>query len=100
MQRRCILTQVKLNKSSLSHEQKNLKNFKQFLPSLDLKRRKLLIEKNKASTEFEKIKRETTMMIENLGNKFPMIADSEININNLLKINTIETKDENIVGVN
>ncbi|OEH46019.1 hypothetical protein lpari_02997 [Legionella parisiensis] len=32
-----MTTQIKLNKSSLSLEQRNLKNYQRFLPSLELK---------------------------------------------------------------
>lgn len=33
------MTQVKLNKSALSLQQKNLKNYERYLPSLELKRK-------------------------------------------------------------
>lgn len=94
------MSQVKLNKSSLSLEQKNLKNYKQFLPSLDLKRQKLLIEKNKAKDEFEKAKQELNTLEKNMGDHYPMIANKELNFNDLLKIESVKINNENIVGVN
>jgi V/A-type H+/Na+-transporting ATPase subunit D len=93
------MAQVKLNKSSLSLEQKNLKNYKQFLPSLDLKRQKLLIEKNKGHREFENAKQQLDSMEKYIGHHYPMAADSEFNFNDLLKIESIEINNENIVGV-
>lgn len=98
--RRCTLTQVKLNKASLSHEQKSLKNYKQFLPSLDLKRRKLLMEKNKATAEYEQIKNQIRLEEDQLDHKFPMLANTEIKLDNIITIKSIETKIENIVGIN
>lgn len=94
------MTQIKLNKSSLSMEQKNLRNYKQFLPSLDLKRRKLLVERNKAHNEFAQIKQQIDQAYQQLGDKFPMLANSEIDMTNLLSIEVVETANENIVGVN
>ncbi len=93
------MAQVKLNKSSLSLEQKNLKNYKQFLPSLDLKRQKLLIEKNKGRSEFEQTKQHLDEMEKDIGRNYPMVADCEFNLNDLLKIESIEINNENIVGV-
>lgn len=40
------MTQVKLNKASLSLKQRDLKNYQRYLPSLELKRKKLLSERN------------------------------------------------------
>lgn len=34
-----MATQIKLNKASLTLEQRNLKNYQRFLPSLELKRK-------------------------------------------------------------
>src|SRR5579863_3323920 len=93
------MTQVKLNKSSLSFEQKNLKNYKQFLPSLDLKRQKLLIEKNKGQDEFKKAEQALNEMEKYMGNNYPMVADNEFNFNDLIKIESIEINNENIVGI-
>lgn len=84
----------------MSHEQKNLKNYKQFLPSLDLKRRKLLIEKNKAQMEFENIKNKIQLAENNIGDQFPMLAYADIKPENLIKIESSEITTENIVGVN
>ncbi len=97
--RRRRLSQIKLNKSSLSHEQKSFKNYKQFLPSLDLKRLKLLIEKNKAHVELEKIKKQISLAEKRFGDKFPMLAETEMELGNIIKIESVETNIENIVGV-
>jgi V/A-type H+-transporting ATPase subunit D len=94
------MTQTKLNKSSLSLEQKNLKNYKQFLPSLVLKRQKLLIEKNKGLMEFENAKKQLIQLEASLEKNYPMLANQEINFDNLIKIDSIEINHENIVGVN
>lgn len=51
-----IMSQIKLNKASLSLEQKNLKNYQRFLPSLELKRKKLLSEPNRVDAQINELK--------------------------------------------
>lgn len=94
------MTQIKLSKSSLSLEKKNLRNYQQFLPSLDLKRRKLHIEKNIAVTNLEVIKKNISEKEQFIAKNFPMLADHEIKLDDLVMIKSIEIKKENIVGVN
>src|SRR5579885_3294563 len=94
-----IMTQIKLNKSSLSQERKKLSNYKQFLPSLDLKRQKLLVEKNKADSELKKIKAEIDVLEKEIAKKLPMIAVAEVDLNNLVRIESVDIQSENVVGV-
>lgn len=93
------MAQVKLNKSSLSQEKKNLKSYSQFVPSLDMKRRKVLLEKNKAYDEFAAIKKNLAGKEKEIANNFPMIADQSFDLNNLIKVESTTISDENIVGV-
>lgn len=97
--RRHKMPQVKLNKSSLSLEQKNLKNYKQFLPSLDLKRQKLLIEKNKADHDLQSAQHHLKQLEARLGANYPMAAVAELNLDNLLTIESVLIEHQNIVGV-
>lgn len=93
------MSKIKLNKSSLSQGQKDLKNYKQFLPSLDLKRKKILIEKNKVVAEIAKIKNNIIIIKKQIGERLPMLASTELPLKDLLKIQAINTGVENIVGV-
>lgn len=93
------MTKVKLNKSSLSREIKNLKNYKQFLPALDLKRRKLLAVKVDAIQEHLIIEKEITTVNKKIKDTLPMAAYDEIKLDELIKVNEILIKTENIVGV-
>src|SRR5690349_19204231 len=93
------MTQIKTNKSVLSQEQKKLKNYKQFLPALELKRLKLLVEKNKAKIELEKIIKDSNQEELRVSEKLPMVSDAEINLEGLVKIESTNIKNENIVGV-
>lgn len=93
------MTQVKLNKSSLSREVKNLKNYRQFLPSLDLKRRKLLAVKVDAMQEQLIIEKEIEKVNKRIKETLPMAAFDGIDLKELVKVNDIILKSENIVGV-
>lgn len=93
------MAQIKLNKSALSQERKKLQNYRQFLPSLDLKRLKILAEKVKAEQETEKAGLDVQAIENEISNKLPMAAVSGINIENLVKIQSVAIRDENVVGV-
>lgn len=93
------MAQVSLNKSSLSKEQTNLKNYRHFLPSLDLKRRKLLAEKNKAQKELTELNAKKAHLENYLAKTFPMLAISEVNLNDIVQIKDMVVDTENIVGV-
>lgn len=93
------MPQVKLNKATLSLEKTNLKNYKIFLPSLDLKRRKLIVEKNKTLQDYEKSKQQLKKMENELSERYPMAAVKDLEISNLISIEAFETSTENIVGV-
>ena len=45
------MARLQLSKSALSREQKNLKTYERFLPSLDLKRQQVMAERNKAARQ-------------------------------------------------
>ena len=49
------MARLSLNKSTLSEQIKELKTYRNFLPSLDLKRRQLLSEQEKARKELREL---------------------------------------------
>jgi len=87
------------SKAALHKEIAQLKRYQQFLPSLDLKRRQLIIERHKAAASLAKIEAEIqqrrTIVIDNL----PMLSDHRIVLNNLVTISAVSVDHENCVGV-
>ncbi|CDZ78972.1 V-type ATP synthase subunit D [Legionella massiliensis] len=93
------MTQIKLNKASLSLEQKKLKNFQKYLPSLELKRKKLLTERSLVERQIASIKSKESELKEKINNDLPMAADHLQAIKKLIHIQAINIQEENIVGV-
>lgn len=93
------MAKLLLSKAALHKESAQLKRYRQYLPSLDLKRQQLMVERAKAEKELEQtdvlIKKLKETVIETL----PMLADKYIELEGLVKVSSINIEEENVVGV-
>lgn len=94
------MARLSLNKASLHKESSKLKQYKQYLPSLELKRQKLVVERAKGWAQFEQTKRDIEHCKKNVAKCLPMIANRDIELANLVSIKSVELGKENIVGIN
>lgn len=94
------MARLSLNKAALNKESGKLKRYQQYLPSLELKRQKLVVERAKGWTQLE----HTLQLIKQHQHKvteaLPMISNRDINLSDLVSVNRVELTQENIVGVN
>ncbi|HIG65362.1 MAG TPA: V-type ATP synthase subunit D [Methyloprofundus sp.] len=93
------MARLAYSKASLSNISAKLKRFKQFLPSLDLKRQQLAVERKKAQLRFAQTELEIQQCYQNTAKMLPMLADKSINVQNLVKLTQVEMGEENVVGV-
>lgn len=93
------MARLSLNKSSLSHEQRQLRTFRQFLPSLDLKRRQLIAERAKAQREVAEHERAILRLKEEIGRELPMAANRDVDLTRLVTIKVARIDQQNLVGV-
>lgn len=93
------MARLAYSKSSLSKEMTKLKRYRQYLPSLDLKRQQLALERKKAQGLVEQVKLEIAECYQQSAVMLPMLADTSIDVQNLVRLNTIEIVEENVVGV-
>ncbi len=93
------MARLAYSKSSLSKETVKLKRYKQYLPSLDLKRQQLALERKKAQVVVEQAKQEIIDCYQQTAAMLPMLADTTIDVTGLVKLHTIEMAEENVVGV-
>jgi len=93
------MARLAYSKSSLSKETVKLKRYKQYLPSLDLKRQQLALERKKAQVIVEQAKQEIAECYQQTAAMLPMLADTTIDVTGLVKLHTIEMAEENVVGV-
>lgn len=93
------MARLAYSKASLSKESAKLKRFKQFLPSLDLKRQQLAVERKKAMAVLRQTELEIEQCYQKSAAMLPMLADKSIHVQNLVKVVQVEVTEENIVGV-
>lgn len=93
------MSRLALNKTSLTRESRQLDTYERFLPSLDLKRRQLIAERNKARRGVAATQEEIRRSEEACGEKLPMAADARLNLRGLVGIRDVEVGQENLVGL-
>lgn len=76
-----------------------LKRYRQYLPSLDLKRQQLLAEKTKAQKQMRNTQREIDESLRFVGERLPMLADLHIQLDELVTVSNVVMEQENLVGV-
>ena len=93
------MPQLALNKTSLTRETRQLDTYQRFLPSLDLKRRQLIAERNKARRQVAATEAEIEGLEVSAGEAIPMAADRRLDLDGLVKVDRVEVGEENLVGL-
>lgn len=93
------MPQLALNKTSLTRETRQLDTYQRFLPSLDLKRRQLIAERNKARRQVAATEAEIEGLEASAGESIPMAADRRLDLDGLVKVDRVEVGEENLVGL-
>jgi V/A-type H+-transporting ATPase subunit D len=93
------MAHLKLSKASLQQERTKLKLYRKLLPSLELKRRQLTMELDKARKRYETIRVEVEQLHARVGAELPMLANTEIDLKGLVTMVSLRVGQENVVGV-
>ncbi len=93
------MARLTYNKASLHRQMRLLKRYRQFLPSLDLKRKQLLQERARARAELVELQNQMQQQLQWVEEQLPMLANRNIEVENLVTIQHWETTEENIVGI-
>lgn len=89
---------VAINKSSLANERKQLRLFKRFLPSLDLKRQQLLTEHKLAQRQLVDAENEIDELTGSLTGLMEPLGAYDIDLSGLVTVDSVVIEEENIVG--
>ncbi|MGK7912782.1 MAG: V-type ATP synthase subunit D [Synechococcus sp.] len=92
------MARLALNKSSLTKQKRQLKTFKEYLPSLDLKRRQLVTQQAKARKVLKDSQAKLAEIEPIVAQKLPMVGNEGIELTNLVKLTNVRTSQENVVG--
>ncbi len=90
---------LSLNKSSLKNERDRLKTFQRFLPSLDLKRKQLMVEFKQAQRTLAATRQHIDELESSLTGLQSLLGATTMDFANYVKIRTVVIDEENIVGV-
>ena len=90
-----------LNKTTLKQQRDQLKMFKRFLPSLDLKRQQLLAALKQARHELAEVERQIDELWKRLEQVFPLLGSSTVatrNLASLVRVRSVPLEEENVLG--
>jgi len=90
---------IQLNKSFLQKQRTQLSLYQKVLPSLDLKRSKLIATLTKNRKIMKQKESSYQAFIIQTGREIPMLANTKIDHSNLIRIKALKIISENIVGV-
>ena len=93
------MAKLKLSKHALQKERENLQLYQRLLPSLDLKRRQLSMEFEKARRAQAQAQQAADELEAKIGAELPMLANADIDLTGLVKVKNMHLGQENIVGV-
>ncbi|UOA09821.1 V-type ATP synthase subunit D [Methylobacter sp. S3L5C] len=93
------MAKLKLSKHELHEQQEQLKLYQKLLPSLDLKRRQLMLEVQKAQDDYSAAQAAVDDLETRIGEELPMLADEEFRLEGLVQLKSYKVIEQNIVGV-
>jgi V/A-type H+-transporting ATPase subunit D len=93
------MAKLALNKSTLNHENQRLKSFRQFVPALDLKRKQILAARMKSRRVLEQLQQDEREIGAQVAEQLPMLANTRLDLNSLIRIERVEQRVDNLVGI-
>lgn len=93
------MARTPLNKAELTRRKRALATYQRFLPSLDMKRKQLLSERQRAREERAEVRRESERLRRTVEQVLSMLAYQPIKVERLVDISEVEIEMQNVVGV-
>ncbi len=92
------MARLQLSKSSLSKQTASLKTYKQFLPSLDLKRQELMAQRARVVQILAQTREEIQRQMQAIAEELPMLSNDKVDLRDLVTIKGIDLGQESIMG--
>jgi V/A-type H+-transporting ATPase subunit D len=93
------MARLPLNQTSLHEQTKRLAAFERFLPSVDLKRRQLIAERNKAIRQLAERRAQLRTVRERVARELPMLGGATLKLTGLVRVASCDAVRENLMGV-
>jgi V/A-type H+-transporting ATPase subunit D len=87
-----------LNKTFLAEEQRRLRNYEQYLPALDLKRKQLLIALAGERAQLTELRSQRAQLESDVGERLPMLANDRLDLSGLVEVESVELAAQNLLG--
>jgi V/A-type H+-transporting ATPase subunit D len=92
------MARTSLSKSALSAQVRDLKTYERFLPSLDLKRKQLLAERNKGQAAEQALLGRVEVLRQQVAESLPMLADQGVRVDDMAVLRGVTLGRENLLG--
>jgi V/A-type H+-transporting ATPase subunit D len=93
------MAKAALNKSALHKQREELRLYERLLPSLDLKRMQLTGELRRAKDSLAREQAQVERERDRIAGQLPMLANREIDLSGLVRVESVQMEEENVVGV-
>jgi V/A-type H+-transporting ATPase subunit D len=93
------MAKVAMNKGALQRQRDQLRLYERVLPSLDLRRRQLTTVAVQARQDLARTEADLEQLSAGIAEQLPMLANQEIEIAGLVRIESVRLEEENVVGV-
>lgn len=93
------MARLPLNQTSLHEQSKRLAAFERFLPSVDLKRRQLIAERNKAIRAVAERRDQLATVYARVARELPMLGPATLKLTDLVTVSDCDVVEENLMGV-
>jgi V/A-type H+-transporting ATPase subunit D len=93
------MPRLSLRKSELLRQREQLKTYRALLPSLDLKRRQLMMELAKARKDLAESERALDAILSKVGEDLPMLAAVRGDLSQLVRLTSLRLEQQNVAGV-
>ncbi|MGD9078944.1 MAG: V-type ATP synthase subunit D [Desulfobacterales bacterium] len=93
------MAKLALSKSGLHKQREDMRLYERVLPSLDLKRMQISGELKRARQQLAEAESEVEKLNKRVAEQLPMLANREIDVSGLVKVESFRIEEENLVGV-
>ncbi|MDZ7370266.1 MAG: V-type ATP synthase subunit D [candidate division KSB1 bacterium] len=93
------MAKIKLTKNELKAQKDALKRFMRYLPTLELKKKQLLMEIQRVQKEVDELQAEIDRMTRQIEQWVDLYGDESINLHDYVRIREILTGEGNIAGI-
>lgn len=92
------MAKIALNKSSLSREKQRRGSYERYLPSLEMKQKKLLAERKKAQAALAEQVTRISELESGIAQRLPMLTVQSIDLSELVTVEDVALEEENLLG--